>query len=475
MSSNLKRLAKEHASLHHKGLPPYYCFPGSNPAGSDSLTQLTVLLTGPSGTPYSQGLWRLQLRLPEDYPASPPKAFFKTRIWHPNVEESTGAVCVDTLKRDWDPKLTLKDVLITISCLLIHPNPDSALNSTAGALLQENYESFARQAKLMTSIHAAIPADMKDQVDEARRGADETDAATSLASEEQNRSNDGLPTPAVTMKRKQQSAPASLEGSEHPTTQEQQLVQPNNQSPGNSESDSEADSDSENSESKENDPTLSSSPVIIPVRSPRSVLGKRPLSVISMPEEPDLVLVNDSSDDEDDTDQPPEFSGMTASEKNVAANSPELAATLSRNRSNSKHYIPSLNDQSLLLQPRRKAPKLSDSGTRRSCINMGSANAFTAKSVDKKRSASVPDAYHASGNYMKPLSPIISAATATKDESSPLSSLKQAVGGSPLLTGKAEPVDEKAYRSLQSATVRKQPTLSNLTVRPKPRTGLRRL
>lgn len=50
--------------------------------------------------------------MPEDYPRSPPKASFRTRIWHPNVEESTGSVCVDTLKRDWEAKLTLKDVLV---------------------------------------------------------------------------------------------------------------------------------------------------------------------------------------------------------------------------------------------------------------------------------------------------------------------------------------------------------------------------
>jgi ubiquitin-conjugating enzyme E2 S len=81
-------------------------------AAADDLSQLTVLLAGPTGTPYSQGLWRLHLKMPEDYPNSPPKATFRTRIWHPNVEELTGAVCVDTLKRDWQSKLTLRDVLI---------------------------------------------------------------------------------------------------------------------------------------------------------------------------------------------------------------------------------------------------------------------------------------------------------------------------------------------------------------------------
>ena len=110
-SSTLRRLAADHSDLHTSPLPPHYLFPLS--AGiPDDLTQLTILLTGPQGTPYSHGLWRIHLKIPEDYPKSPPKAAFKTRIWHPNVEEVSGSVCVDTLKRDWESKLTLRDVLI---------------------------------------------------------------------------------------------------------------------------------------------------------------------------------------------------------------------------------------------------------------------------------------------------------------------------------------------------------------------------
>ena len=110
-SSTLRRLASDHSSLHTSPLPPHYLFPPSTGI-PDDLTQLTILLTGPQGTPYSQGLWKLHLKIPEDYPKSPPKAAFKTRIWHPNVEEASGSVCVDTLKRDWESKLTLRDVLI---------------------------------------------------------------------------------------------------------------------------------------------------------------------------------------------------------------------------------------------------------------------------------------------------------------------------------------------------------------------------
>ncbi|EXJ86127.1 ubiquitin-conjugating enzyme E2 S [Capronia coronata CBS 617.96] len=175
MASSFRRLAKDFAALQ-SSLPPNYLFPANEDASHpDDLTQLVVLVTGAEGTPYSQGLWRLHLKMPHDYPKSPPKATFKTRIYHPNVEETTGAVCLETLKRDWDPKLTLKDILVTISCLLIQPNPDSALNAAAGSLIQEDYEAFSTQAKLMTSIHAPIPRHLLKSVHEAKRRGEEED------------------------------------------------------------------------------------------------------------------------------------------------------------------------------------------------------------------------------------------------------------------------------------------------------------
>lgn len=98
-------------------------------------------------------------------------------------------MCVETLKRDWDSKLTLRDVLITISCLLIQPNPDSALNADAGALIQESYDLFAKRAELMTSIHAVIPKTMAETVREAQNrgqepeGDDHAEETTSHAAE----------------------------------------------------------------------------------------------------------------------------------------------------------------------------------------------------------------------------------------------------------------------------------------------------
>lgn len=61
---------------------------------------------------------------------------------------------MNVLKRDWKEDMGLRHVLVIVRCLLIEPFPESALNEEAGKLLLENYEDFAKHARLMTSIHA---------------------------------------------------------------------------------------------------------------------------------------------------------------------------------------------------------------------------------------------------------------------------------------------------------------------------------
>ena len=43
---------------------------------------------------------------------------------------------------------------MTVKCLLIYPNPESALDEEAGKLLLENYDSYCSRARLITSVHA---------------------------------------------------------------------------------------------------------------------------------------------------------------------------------------------------------------------------------------------------------------------------------------------------------------------------------
>jgi ubiquitin-conjugating enzyme E2 S len=111
-------------------------------------------LEGPDETPYAGGVFRLKLTLGSDFPAQPPKAYLLTKIFHPNIAP-TGEVCVNTLKRDWQPtNWSIPNILQVIRCLLIVPFPESALNEEAGKLFMESYEEYADHARMMTQVHA---------------------------------------------------------------------------------------------------------------------------------------------------------------------------------------------------------------------------------------------------------------------------------------------------------------------------------
>ncbi|KAJ1454868.1 ubiquitin-conjugating enzyme/RWD-like protein [Pelagophyceae sp. CCMP2097] len=119
----------------------------------DSLTEIHADIDGPVGTPYEAGVFRMKLVLGSDYPAAPPRGFFLTKVYHPNIA-ANGDICVNTLKRDWNEGVTLAHVLQVIRCLLIVPFPESSLNDEAGKLFLESYDEYFKRARLMTSVHA---------------------------------------------------------------------------------------------------------------------------------------------------------------------------------------------------------------------------------------------------------------------------------------------------------------------------------
>ena len=111
-------------------------------------------IEGPEGTPYESGIFRVKLFIPSEFPQLAPKGIFVTKIFHPNVSEK-GEICVNTLKRDWNPKQwSLYNLFEVIKCLLIVPFPQSSLNEEAGKMFMDNYDEYFKVAKMLTSIHA---------------------------------------------------------------------------------------------------------------------------------------------------------------------------------------------------------------------------------------------------------------------------------------------------------------------------------
>ncbi|TRY59470.1 hypothetical protein DNTS_017866 [Danionella cerebrum] len=156
MNSNVENLPPQVLRLVYKEVSALAADPPEGikiyPSDED-ITELHTAIEGPEGTPYTGGVFRMRLVLGKDFPAAPPRGYFLTKIFHPNVGHK-GEICVNVLKRDWKAELGLRHVLLTIKCLLIHPNPESALNEEAGRLLLEDYKEYASRARLLTEIHA---------------------------------------------------------------------------------------------------------------------------------------------------------------------------------------------------------------------------------------------------------------------------------------------------------------------------------
>jgi ubiquitin-conjugating enzyme E2 S len=148
----IQRVAKEIRSLH-KSPPEGVKLVLDSSDTSASLSELVAEIEGPVDTPYEGRFFQLKLCLPSDFPASPPRGFFLTKIWHPNVDIGTGAICVNTLKKDWTSSTTLSHVLSVIRCLLIIPFPESSLNDEAGKQFMENYDAYAQRARTMADVH----------------------------------------------------------------------------------------------------------------------------------------------------------------------------------------------------------------------------------------------------------------------------------------------------------------------------------
>ncbi|KAF4222613.1 hypothetical protein CNMCM5878_003651 [Aspergillus fumigatiaffinis] len=124
--------------------PPSSCSAG--PVGDD-LFHWQATIMGPGDSPYSGGVFFLTIHFPTDYPFKPPKVNFTTRIYHPNIN-SNGSICLDILRDQWSPALTISKVLLSICSMLTDPNPDDPLVPEIAHVYKTDrprYEATARE------------------------------------------------------------------------------------------------------------------------------------------------------------------------------------------------------------------------------------------------------------------------------------------------------------------------------------------
>ena len=112
------------------------------------------VMEGPPNTPYENGYFLFKFCINENFPFSPPKFYFISNIFHPNISEN-GYVSVDILEDQWSPALMdFGKIIISVQSLLDDPNPDIFLNEMAAKLYKEDKSKYDETVREYTSLFA---------------------------------------------------------------------------------------------------------------------------------------------------------------------------------------------------------------------------------------------------------------------------------------------------------------------------------
>eukprot|EP01002_Notosolenus_urceolatus_P013971 NODE_5057_length_736_cov_46.887918_g4242_i0.p2 GENE.NODE_5057_length_736_cov_46.887918_g4242_i0~~NODE_5057_length_736_cov_46.887918_g4242_i0.p2 ORF type:complete len:149 (-),score=43.13 NODE_5057_length_736_cov_46.887918_g4242_i0:195-641(-) len=145
----LKRIQKEYNDIVKD--PPANTSAG--PTQPQDMFNWRATIVGPDDSPYSGGIFFLRIHFPCDYPFKPPKLQFETKIYHPNIN-SNGGICLDILKDQWSPALTISKVLLSICSLLTDPNPDDPLVPEIAHMYKKDRSKFVKTAREWTQKFA---------------------------------------------------------------------------------------------------------------------------------------------------------------------------------------------------------------------------------------------------------------------------------------------------------------------------------
>ncbi|XP_077223844.1 ubiquitin-conjugating enzyme E2 5-like [Tasmannia lanceolata] len=123
----------------------------------DSTHEFYVDFHGPKESPYHGGAWKIRVELPDAYPYKSPSIGFVNKIYHPNVDEMSGSVCLDVINQTWSPMFDLVNIFeVFIPQLLLYPNPSDPLNEEAAELMMRDKTSYEQTVKEYCEKYAKL-------------------------------------------------------------------------------------------------------------------------------------------------------------------------------------------------------------------------------------------------------------------------------------------------------------------------------
>ncbi|XP_010678729.1 ubiquitin-conjugating enzyme E2-23 kDa [Beta vulgaris subsp. vulgaris] len=115
---------------------------------NDGLNEFNILFNGPKDSLYEGGVWKVHVELPDAYPYKSPSIGFINKIYHPNVDELSGSVCLDVINQSWSPMFDLLNVFeVFLPQLLLYPNALDPLNGDAASLMMKDRQQYEQKVK----------------------------------------------------------------------------------------------------------------------------------------------------------------------------------------------------------------------------------------------------------------------------------------------------------------------------------------
>ncbi|KAL3857451.1 hypothetical protein ACJMK2_012121 [Sinanodonta woodiana] len=104
----------------------------------------------PENPPYNKGAFKIQIDFPAEYPFKPPKITFKTKIYHPNIDEK-GQVCLPIISAEnWKPATKTDQVLQSLASLINDPEPEHPLRADLAEEFTKDKKKFMKNAEEFT-------------------------------------------------------------------------------------------------------------------------------------------------------------------------------------------------------------------------------------------------------------------------------------------------------------------------------------
>lgn len=126
----------------------------------------------------------MHVELPDAYPYKSPSIGFNTRIFHPNIDEASGSVCLDVINQTWSPMFDLVNIFeVFLPQLLRYPNPADPLNGEAAAMLLRDPKGYEAKVRDYIKKYATASTSISSKMNNIESNSKDADGVEDAASE----------------------------------------------------------------------------------------------------------------------------------------------------------------------------------------------------------------------------------------------------------------------------------------------------